>query len=92
MRLSVRFREQDMRFSVGFAESRSDFTAVFDNLEIVSKAPDVEFYGGPYEIVPAVKEQRLETAHKMLDENLVVKEIPYSEVSNLANGLTVTIG
>ncbi len=50
------------------------------------------FFDGEYNVTPAVDEQKLETAKKVMRENLTVLAIPYAEVSNLANGKTVTIG
>lgn len=53
---------------------------------------DIEIYNGPYSVTPAIIEQTLETARKMMTANMKVKEIPYAEVSNTANGITATIG
>ena len=53
---------------------------------------DIQIYGGPYSVIPEIREQTLETAQKMLIANMKIKEIPYAEVSNVANGITVTIG
>lgn len=49
-------------------------------------------YRGDYEITPALAEQTVETADKWLSQNIIVKEIPYAETSNLAGGYTITIG
>lgn len=49
-------------------------------------------YTGEYEVVPAVDEQTLFTAQKIMKRNLVVNAIPYLEVSNEFNGETITIG
>lgn len=54
--------------------------------------PIAEYYTGAYEVVPKIREQVLETKEKILKENVTVKSIPYAEVTNIANGLTVTIG
>lgn len=51
-----------------------------------------EHYEGPYEVTPMVSEQTLETDEKVMDENVVVFAIPYSEVSNPSGGKTATIG
>lgn len=56
---------------------------------IVGSCPD---YEGPYEIRPAVHAQELETENLRMKQNLLVKEIPYLEVSNTSGGTTVTIG
>lgn len=50
-------------------------------------------YKGRYFVAPEVShEQILETKDTFLQENIVVSEIPYSEVSNVLNGVTVYIG
>ena len=49
-------------------------------------------YEGDYAVTPSTSEQRLATANKVLEQDVVIKEIPYSEVSNLAGGNTVYIG
>lgn len=49
-------------------------------------------YTGEYEITPKVTSQVIETADKHMISDLTVKEIPYYEVSNQANGKTIIIG
>lgn len=50
-------------------------------------------YQGPYIIVPKAHEtQTLETNRTRLTDNIVVMEIPYSQVMNEYDGITVTIG
>lgn len=52
-----------------------------------------ETYDGVYEAVSKTNEDyQLGTANKYLEEDIVVKGIPYSEIPNTSNGLTVTIG
>lgn len=49
-------------------------------------------YDGPYEVTPStLQEQTLETRDKILEEDVLVKKIPYWETSN-EHGLTVYIG
>lgn len=55
-------------------------------------AADLPKYDGEYSVTPAVEEQTLLTSQKYLDANLRIEKIPYSEVTNTANGTTVTIG
>lgn len=50
------------------------------------------YYEGEYEVIPSIEEQVLETNRKYMKDDVTVKEIPYAEVANLANGITVTIG
>lgn len=49
-------------------------------------------YEGEYEVTPKVTEQTLQTAQKILEEDMHVKQIPYFEVSNNSGGNTVFIG
>lgn len=50
-----------------------------------------EEYSGSYEITPAVEQQIMQTAEKVMREDVTIKEIPYAEVSNPAGGTTVII-
>lgn len=53
---------------------------------------EYDAYDNSYEIVPkAFQSQVLETKDRVMKENLVVKEVPYWETSNDANGKTVYI-
>lgn len=53
---------------------------------------DADPYTGEYEVVPkAFSSQTLETANKVLDENVVVAEVPYFETSNISAGKTAYI-
>lgn len=50
------------------------------------------WYDGPYTVVPAAfAEQVLETADKVMREDVTVTEIPYFEVSNEKQGYTAVI-
>ena len=52
-----------------------------------------EVYYGEYEIIPDVNgSQTLATAKKYLTDDIIIKEVPYSETTNISNGLTVYIG
>ena len=49
-------------------------------------------YSGPYEVIPRKVEQTLNTADKLLTDDVTVDAINYSEVDNLSGGKTVNIG
>ena len=50
-------------------------------------------YEGTYEVIPkAHVEQILETKNKSMTDNVTVREIPYSEVTNPQGGKTANIG
>lgn len=48
-------------------------------------------YTGRYEVTPTAREQVLPTENKMMERNVTVHATPYSEVSNIYGGNTVTI-
>lgn len=57
----------------------------------MATAASYEVYEGDYKVVPqAFNTQTLETANKLLKENIVVAEVPFFETSN-ETGLTVYI-
>lgn len=49
-------------------------------------------YDGSYIVIPQIDKQILDTSNKVMRTDLVIEQIPYAEVTNLANGTTVTIG
>ena len=49
-------------------------------------------FEGPYEVVPNVGEQIIDTDQKVMEQNLIIKPIPVHRVSNTAGGSTVYIG
>lgn len=59
----------------------------FGNVPILS-----EKYEGDYTVIPDVAEQTLATANKLMEQDVVIKSIPYNEVSNLTGGTTFYIG
>lgn len=55
-------------------------------------AKELPKYDGEYSVTPSAEgDITLETAQTMLDADVIVNKIPYAEVSNSANGTTVTI-
>lgn len=58
-------------------------------ISVKKSAPE---YQGAYSITPSASEQTFMTKGKIMKENMTVQEIPYVEVSNASNGVTVTIG
>lgn len=60
---------------------------------IAKNAHDALDYSGEYEATSKISEdQTLETAKRYLSRNIIIRAIPYAEVSNLSGGKTVTIG
>lgn len=52
----------------------------------------VDPYEGAYVVIPKVTQQMLETERKLMLEDVLVKEIPFYDVSNAAGGSTIFIG
>ena len=67
-------------------------------LGIVEALPDVganypDIYDGVCEVTPAVKEQTLATANKVVPSDITVHKIPFSKTDTAnTNGKTVSIG
>ena len=51
-----------------------------------------EAYKGPYEVEPSSEEQTLLTKDKNMVEDFIIRPIPYAEVTNTSQGITVMIG
>lgn len=50
------------------------------------------YFKGDYEVVPKIESQSLETKDKLMSKDVLIKSIPYYEVSNPQGGNTVYIG
>lgn len=80
-----------MILNLEFNEDKKILDLTFDNFQqIISH--NVERYGGEYEIEPKVEQQVLQTNQKLMEDDLTILAIPYSEVSNDSDGYTVYIG
>lgn len=58
----------------------------------VSINVDYEKYTGIYEVTPAIEAQTLNTANRVMVEDVNIKAIPYYSVSNASHGETIIIG
>lgn len=90
MILEMDFKETVKTFGLEFKEEDQTFDPQFESLQIANVNAD--YYTGEYELTPKGYLQTLETAQKIMADDVKVRAIPYAEVTNLANGLTVTIG
>lgn len=93
--IKVNFKEENSFFKVNFGEEDTTFKAVFSEAIEIFKggsADSLPKYEGPHTVVPKFIEQKLSTAQKIVFENVTIKEIPYSEVSNNSGGITAIIG
>lgn len=60
--------------------------------EVSSDILAAKKYPGPYNVVPRKVDQTLDTADKLLTDDITVDAINYSEVDNPVGGKTVNIG
>lgn len=92
MRLRVKFYEADqfIPLKFDFSEVEQKIPLQFENIQEVHIAGKGA-YDGPYTVIPTVDEQKLETAQRILLEDVTVKAIPYYAVSNVSGGTTIYI-
>ena len=58
----------------------------------LSKQVRDDYYTGDYVVTPSTEEQTLNTKNHMMNDNVLVEEIPYFETTNESGGYTVIIG
>ena len=58
---------------------------------ILSLPYSMNRYTGKYEVTPTIEGERLETANKMMVDDVTINPIPYQEVPNIQGGKTITI-
>lgn len=90
MKLDVVFCPDSSALAVEFGADQG-FVVGFGQLTEVSP-DDREHYMGNYDVVPGREATVLETAAKVMDDDVTVHPIPYFQVSNLSGGKTVYIG
>lgn len=78
---------REIRFTVDGAE---EIGMAVGKAVVLRQEP--EKYRGAYTVTPKTERQTLETAGKLLTDNVAVREIPYYDVSNTSGGSTVYIG
>lgn len=91
MIIDISFKASKQTFDIEFKESNQSLNFDFGEVQTVTEYVGGTLYDGDYEVTPTVAAKRLETAKKIMNEDLIIKAIPYAEVSNGANGKTVTI-
>ena len=92
MIIRVSFKETNSVLPIAFTPQCTTITANFGEILKVGNAADLPIYDGDYFVTPAATAQTLRTAQKKMIEDMVIKAIPYAEVTNTSNGKTVTIG
>ena len=72
-------------------DSNDDFDADFG--EVIEMLPeDIPLYKGEYTVKPKTTEQELETAGKLMQDDVKILSIPFFSVGNTSGGNTVYIG
>lgn len=57
------------------------------------KTSELPTYEGEYEVTPKVYENKtLQTKNHSMKDDILIRKIPQTEVSNLSNGTTLIIG
>lgn len=87
--LQVNFVQTECQFNIDFSSTNCSFKTDF-NEKILVKLEDT--YEGPYNVIPRVYTQTLQTQDKILTKNVEVEIIPLVKVTNHSNGYTAIIG
>ena len=91
MLINVVFKEIGQRLDVRFGQANQRIPVRFDDIQIVTARPDVEYYEGSYEVTPKVEAQVMPTANKFLTDDMNVTAIPTYSVGNTSGGSTFYI-
>lgn len=87
-RFIAEFEVETKYFECEFFSQEQSFETEFLSAQVINAG---EHYDGEYEIVPLAVEQVLDTADKVMDDDITVGAIPYYEVGNM-HGKTAIIG
>lgn len=91
MKIEVEFKENNVPFDVDFKEDNTSLGIDFGSIQYVTKG-EASPYEGEYIVTPKVQQQTMPTKDKTLKDDILVKEIPFFNVSNTSGGDTVYIG
>lgn len=96
--IEVKPEEQEKTVTItenGTTEVLPDENKLLNKVTVITDLVGVnaEEYKGSYEVTPSAREQVLETAEKVMRNDVTIKEIPYKETPNSSGrGTTVRIG
>lgn len=90
--MSEGFRREHQEFFPKLGESIEVVRGEDGNGVFFANRPTPETYDGEYMVTPSPEAQVLETAKKLMKDDVTVKKIPFYNVSNTAGGSTVYIG
>ena len=91
LHFTCNFAKSDQQIPVIFEKSDQSIGITFNESPINNSETD-EVYEGPYQITPGVESQSIPTAQKFMSDDVIVKAIPFSIVSNTSGGTTAYIG
>lgn len=92
MRLHIVFHEEKLDLPVCLRQEDMRMCVDFGHYQVIHISDPIPEYQGSYIITPRIASQTLDTDNKKLTDDIKVLAIPRVDVSNLAGGLTVTIG
>ena len=90
MRIDISLSETRQEYDLQISQNTQSYslgTSEVINVNLI----DGDNYEGPYVVIPMVDSQTLETRDKHMTDDVLVREIPYYETSNIQNGITVFI-
>lgn len=89
MIFETKFSYTSEKFDTWFEAVNKSFSTEFGNF--VNIGQGFPKYVGEYTVTPSREIKVLETANKVLTENVTIVAIPYSQVSNVSGGKTYHI-
>lgn len=100
-RFDVKFSVTERQFEIDMSDQEfssevhfdagAHFDANFEAIHEVTVHKDADPYRGAYEVTPKVDEQVLQTAQKLMADDVTINAIPIYDVSNNSGGSTVYI-
>lgn len=92
MKIKVAFFEIDSTLNLKFHEQNKEFPLNFGEVAKVTEYVGGEVYEGDYEVTPSLQAQTLPTSQKVMLNDMKIRKIPITTVSNTSGGNTVIIG
>ena len=88
----VKFENLNQPIKADFSATKSIFQTDFESASKIVFVDTTEHYKGDYEVTPKTIQQVMQTRNLIMDNDVIINKIPYSESDNSAGGTTVTIG
>lgn len=81
-----------LNFIVKFENLNKPIKVDFESASKIVIVDTTEHYKGNYEVTPKTTPQVMQTRNLIMDNDVLINKIPYSESDNSAGGTTITIG